>query len=217
MSKAKFITFEGGEGTGKTSQIKRLAEALQRSNIPVIQTREPGGAPSAEEIRSLLVSGAVDRWQPMTEVLLHYAARVEHLEQTVKPALESGKWVLSDRFADSTMAYQGYGHGIEITTLKNLHQNILGSFQPDLTLMLDIPVEIGLGRARGREQGSEGIGEDRYERMELSFHQKLRDGFFTIAKGNPSRCKVIDAGGDMETVSSRILTVVNQKFELALT
>ena len=205
----KFITLEGGEGTGKSTQIARLASALMAVGINCVQTREPGGAPGAEEIRRLLVEGAVDRWQPMSEVLLHNAARIEHLETTVKPALASGQWVVCDRFFDSTLAYQGYGHGLDTAAIANLHWLLYKDFKPDLTLVLDLRLEEGLKRAAGRAQG-----EDRYERMGKDFHERLRRGFLEIAEAEPGRCAVVDASGDEETVHERIMAVVRERLPL---
>jgi dTMP kinase len=211
METPKFITFEGGEGGGKSTQLKRLSAALEKAGLSVVQTREPGGAPSAEEIRNLLVSGSVDRWQPQSEVFLNYAARVEHVSRTVKPALDDGEWVLSDRFADSTMAYQGYGHGLDRGDLKTVYQIALGDFAPDLTIILDIPVDAGLTRA-----GSRGDNEDRYERMGTDFHQRLRDGFLAIAAAEPDRCKIVDASKSIDDVERQIIDTVNAKFGLTL-
>ncbi len=199
MSGAKFITFEGGEGGGKSTQVKLLAQSLEDAGISVVLTREPGGAPGAEEIRNLLVSGAVERWQPMSEVFLHYAARIEHVARTVNPALGDGKWVLSDRFADSTMAYQGYGHDLNRDDLKRLYRLALGDFRPDLTIILDLPVEDGLARAASR-----GDGEDRYERMDIAFHERLRAGFLEIAENEPVRCAVIDGSREPAVVHAEI-------------
>ena len=207
ISRGKFLTFEGGEGGGKSTQIRLLAEAIQKMGQAVVTTREPGGAPSAEQIRGLLVSGAVDRWQPITEALLNYAARAEHIAQTVEPALQAGSWVLSDRFSDSTVAYQGYGHGLDRQKLVDLHQIVLGDFKPDLTFILDLPVEEGLRRAISR-----GDGEDRYERMDKEFHNRLRNGFLEIAKAEPVRCAVIDATQGIEIVSQNVLSTLHSKF-----
>jgi len=212
MSDAKFITFEGGEGGGKSTQIKLLAQSIENAGLSAVLTREPGGTPEAEEIRNLLVSGAVERWQPMSEVFLNYAARVEHVTRMIKPALAHGTWVLSDRFADSTMAYQGYGHDLNRDDLKRLYRLALGDFRPDLTLILDLPVETGLSRA-----GARGDHEDRYERMGSDFHQRLRDGFLEIAKAEPVRCRVIDATGSIDKVHDQILEHVNDHFRLTLT
>jgi len=211
MSDAKFITFEGGEGGGKSTQVKLLARSLENAGLNAVLTREPGGAPEAEEIRNLLVSGAVERWQPMSEVFLHYAARIEHVTRTVKPALAQGNWVISDRFADSTMAYQGYGHNLNRDDLKRLYRLALGDFRPGLTLILDLPVEAGLARA-----GQRGDSEDRYERMGNGFHQRLRDGFLEIAKADPARCRIIDASDSVDGVHEQIISQVNSRFGLSL-
>jgi len=211
----KFISLEGGEGAGKTTQIKLIAEALTGAGLYPAITREPGGAPGAEAIRTLLVEGAVDRWQPMSEALLHFAARLEHVRDTILPALEAGRWVVSDRFSDSTTAYQGYGHDLGHETISRLHELVLGDFQTDLTLILDLPVDAGLARAGKREAG-EGTGEDRYERMQREFHQRLRDGFLDIARRDPERCQVIDADQPPERVQQLIRDVVQQRFGLEL-
>ncbi len=150
-AQGKFISLEGGEGAGKTTQIKLLADALERAGIDPVITREPGGAPGAEMIRGLLVEGDVDRWQPMTEALLHFAARLEHVKETIAPALAEGRWVVSDRFSDSTVAYQGYGHDLGQETMARLHELVLAGFQTDLTIILDLPVDAGLARAGKRE------------------------------------------------------------------
>ncbi len=200
---ARFVTLEGGEGSGKSTQVRRLAEALRQKGLEVVATREPGGAPGAEEIRQLLVDGAVGRWDAMTETLLHFAARRDHLVRTVWPSLAAGRWVVSDRFADSTVAYQGYGHGLGRDTVARLYDVVVGTFRPDLTLVLDLPVEEGLRRAAARQGG-----EDRYERMDRDFHERLRQGFLDIARRDSDRCVVIDAGGDVEAVHARIMAAV---------
>lgn len=206
MATGKFISFEGGEGSGKSTQLRRLAATLGARGIACVTTREPGGCPGAEEIRRLLVVGGVGRWRPMSEALLNYAARIEHVAQTIQPALARGEWVLSDRFADSTMAYQGYGHGLGPEPIARLHQLTLGDLRPDLTLIFDIPVEEGLARARAR-----GGNEDRYERMGKAFHERLRAGFLEIARTEPKRCAVIDAIGDVETVADRVVAEVTAR------
>lgn len=208
---SKFITFEGGEGSGKSTQVKRLADVLGVAGIDVVTTREPGGAPGAEEIRNLLVNGDVGRWTPMTEALLNYAARLEHMERTVRPALEAGKWVISDRFADSTTAYQGYGHGLDGENIARLHRLVLGDFKPDLTIILDIDLDTGLARAASR-----GNGEDRYERMGRYFHERLRKGFLEIAEKEPQRCAIIDGAGDIEAVAAQVCAVVTQRLGVEL-
>ena len=215
QSEGKFITFEGGEGAGKTTQIKLLADALKVSGIDLVITREPGGAPGAEVIRSLLVEGPVDRWQPMTEALLHFAARFEHVKETIQPALAAGRWVVSDRFSDSTIAYQGYGHDLGGEAIARLHALVLGDFQPDLTFILDIPVEDGLARA-GKREARDGAGEDRYERMDADFHSRLRDGFLDIARRYPERCAVIDATEGPDGVHQSIRNVLEKRLSLVL-
>ena len=205
-----FISFEGGEGGGKSTQLGRLAARLQARGIAVVSTREPGGAPGAEEIRRLLVEGSTGRWAPMSEALLHYAARIEHVARTVAPALARGDWVLSDRFADSTMAYQGYGHELGADAIAALHRLALGALQPDLTLILDLPVAVGLARA-----GARGGAEDRYERMDVAFHERLRRGFLAIAAAHPERCRLIDATGDVDAVAAAVWAAVAGRFGLA--
>ncbi len=180
MARGRFITIEGGEGGGKSTQIKRLARALETAGLAIVTTREPGGAPGAEQIRALLVQGAPDRWDPMTEVLLFAAARREHVARTIEPALTVGRWVISDRFADSTMAYQGYGRGIDRAALEALRRLAVGTLVPDLTLILDLPVETGLARARARAGA-----EQRFEAMDIAFHERLRQGFLAIAAAEP--------------------------------
>ncbi|MDA8230100.1 MAG: dTMP kinase [Magnetospirillum sp.] len=197
--RGRFITFEGGEGAGKSTQLARLAESLRAGGLDVVTTREPGGSKGAEDIRALLVQGDVERWDATTEALLHTAARRDHLVKTVWPALDRGAWVLCDRFADSTLAYQGYGHGLAIETIEALTRLAVGAFTPDLTLVLDLPVDQGLRRAGGR-----GGAEDRYERMDSAFHDRLRQGFLVIARAHPERCAVIDAAGDPDSVHAAI-------------
>lgn len=206
MERGQFITFEGGEGAGKTTQLRLLAEALERAGIEVLTTREPGGSPGAEAIRTLLVTGAVDRWDAHTEALLHTAARRDHLARTVWPALDRGTWVICDRFADSTLAYQGYGHGLPKDFITGLTRLAIGDFKPDLTLILDLPVEEGLKRAGGR-----GGAEDRYERMGTAFHERLRQGFLDIARQDGDRCAVVDATASPDHVHQAILRTVKSR------
>ena len=199
----KFITFEGGEGGGKSTQLRSLAEALRAAGETVVTTREPGGAPGAEEIRRLLVEGEPGRWPAEAEALLHFAARAEHLDRVIRPALDQGQWVLSDRFADSTLAYQGYGQGLDLPWLWTLRARIVGATEPGLTLLLDLPVETGLGRAREQQ---------RYERMGTAFHKRLRDGFLAIAQEEPERCAVIDATRSIEAVTADVHAAVRKRF-----
>ena len=209
MARGSFITIEGGEGTGKSTQAALLGRALGGAGIDAVVTREPGGAPGAEEIRALLVEGDVSRWGPMSEALLHYAARKEHLETTVIPALNAGRWVISDRFADSTMAYQGYGHELGRGAMTRLHQLVIGDFSPDLTVILDLAAETGLERA---EAGNE----DRYERMGAEFHRRLRDGFLEIARLDPGRCALVDAGQSIEDIQAAICRLVGDRLGMNL-
>lgn len=209
-ARGRFITLEGGEGAGKSTQLRRLAEALREEGVMVVTTREPGGSPGAEAIRALLVEGDVARWDGITEAMLHFAARRDHLVKTVWPALERGAWVISDRFADSTLAYQGFGHGLDAEVIGALYRIAVGHFAPDLTLVLDLPVEKGLERA-----GARGGAEDRYERMGLSFHQRLRQGFLGIAAANPLRCAVIDAARTPDQVFADILATVRARLPLS--
>ena len=211
MAGAKFITFEGGEGAGKSTQIGLLAAALTAVGIPVQTTREPGGSPGAEQIRELLVTGAGDRWDAMTEALLHFAARREHLRSVVWPNLAAGQWVLSDRFADSTLAYQGYGHGLGRAPIEQLYDLVVGKFAPDLTLILDVPVALGLDRALARRDG-----EDRYEGLDGAFHERLRQGFREIAEREPHRCVLIDGSGAVESVQAAIQACVAERLDVAL-
>jgi dTMP kinase len=206
MAAGRFITFEGGEGAGKSTQLRLLADSLRHRGLDVLCTREPGGSEGAEQIRSLLVSGEPGRWDGMTEALLHYAARRDHLRSTVWPALAAGRWVLCDRFADSTAAYQGYGHGLPMDALDQLYRMTVGTFAPDLTIMLDVPVTDGLARAVGR-----GGGEDRYEKMDLGFHQRLRDGFLAIAAAHPRRCAVLPAQGEAAEIARQVLSLVDER------
>jgi dTMP kinase len=169
LTRGRFITFEGGEGAGKTTQVALLATALERQDIPTVTTREPGGSPGAEEIRRLLLTGAPERWDAECEALLMVAARRSHLTATIWPALAAGRVVICDRFADSTEAYQGWGGALPRERLVELHRLIAGDFMPDLTLIFDLPVAEGIARALAR-QGTE----TRFERMDLDFHERLR-------------------------------------------
>jgi dTMP kinase len=204
LARGKFITFEGGEGAGKSTQVRLLAASLEKDRREIVVTREPGGAPGAELIRGLLVAGD-HAWDPITEALLHYAARREHLERTIRPALERGAWVVCDRFADSTLAYQGYGLGVDRAVLRRLHRDVVEDTNPDLTLILDIDPEKGLARAGRRN------AHDRYERMDIEFHRRLRAGFLAIARKERDRCVVIDADGDLESIRTAILSAVRER------
>ena len=203
VSSAKLITFEGGEGTGKSTQIRLAADLLRRQGIAVTLTREPGGSPSAEEIRNLLVTGDTERWSPLAETLLFYAARVEHWRQVIQPALHAGETVLCDRFSDSTKAYQVYAGGLPEHTFNAIHQACMTDIQPHLTLILDLTVAEGLRRARARNNN-----ENRFENKGVQFHEKLREGFLTIAKDDPKRCVVVDASQSVEQVHGKIAEIL---------
>lgn len=200
--RGKFITFEGGEGCGKTTQIKLLSEALTQRGIAHITTREPGGTPLAEKIRPLLVEAQNqgEDWHPLAETLLFLAARVQHWQQKIEPALAVGQWVLCDRFIDSTLVYQGIGKGLGLEYLQTLHHNINGDvWQPDVTLLLDINPAEGLKRAGARNDN-----ETRFEDLDFSFHQRLREGFLQLAKAEPKRILVVNAAQTPQAVQQEI-------------
>lgn len=210
IKKPRFITFEGGEGAGKSTQIRLLQAALAAAGVPVCLTREPGGSPGAEEIRALLLKGGVDRWDAVTELLLFSAARRDHLVKTIYPALARGEWVLCDRFYDSTLAYQGYGYGCDdekMRAVNGLYHLIAGDFKPDLTFILDIDPRVGLQRSKGRT----GNAEQRFEDMDITFHENLRRGFLKIAVSDPHRCVVIPADRDPVLVAADIMRVLKEK------
>ena len=205
-NQGRFITLEGGEGAGKSTQIARLKSWLEQRGHTVLATREPGGSPGAEMVRKLLVEGPADRWDGPTEALLHFAARRDHLRATVWPALKRGAWVVSDRFADSTRAYQGYGHGLELDVIDRLYSLAIGDFRPDLTLILDLPVEVGLARAATR-RGTE----TRYESLPRTFHGRVRAGFLKIAQHEPERCVVIDSNRETAQVTQDVVRAVTER------
>jgi dTMP kinase len=207
--RGRFITLEGGEGTGKSTQVRRLAAALEQRGIAAVVTREPGGSPGAEDIRKLLVEGEPGRWEVMTETLLAYAARADHVARTIGPALVAGKWVVCDRFNDSTFAYQGAARGMARETIRRIDSAVLDDFRPDLTLVLDLDVAVGLGRAMARRGP-----ENRFERFGPEFHEKARAAFADIARRHPDRCRLIDAGGTEDEVAAAILADVTRRFAL---
>lgn len=198
-----FITFEGGEGAGKSTQARRLKDYLESRGREVVLTREPGGTPEAEKIRDLLVQRDGGNWTPLAECLLFFAARQMHVETLIKPALREGKIVICDRFTDSTRAYQSFGHGFSLETIEKLNQVALDGFSPDLTFILDLPVETGLQRSFSQKEKSAGreATEDRFEKLDRGFHDKLRQGFLTIAAAEPRRCRVIDATQSVEDIA----------------
>lgn len=208
MTQGSFISFEGGEGAGKSTQIRRLAERLSAAGHDVVVTREPGGSPGAEAIRDLLVNGEADRWSPVTETLLMYASRRDHLERVIRPALAEGKVVLCDRFADSTRAYQGAGGGTPASLIAAMEEHVLNGTIPVLTLILDLPAEVGLQRAEARG------GAARFESKGLEFHQRLRAGYLEIARKEPERCVVINADATLDAVTAAINEAVAERLAL---
>ncbi|HAJ90872.1 MAG TPA: dTMP kinase [Rhodospirillaceae bacterium] len=208
MKTGLFITLEGGEGAGKSTQSRRLKAALEDAGREVILTREPGGTPEAEKIRDLLVQRDGGNWTPMAECLLFFAARQMHVETLIKPALAAGKVVICDRFTDSTIAYQGYGHGFDLSIIQQVAVLSLGDFKPDLTFILDLPVTDGLARSLKQKDVSSGKEntEDRFEKLQHDFHEKLRQGFLKIAAEDQERCVVVDATQNADDVYSVIWT-----------
>ena len=204
MQRARFITFEGGEGSGKTTQIGRLVGRLKSVVGEVVTTREPGGSTGAEQIRNLLVNGPPERWSAVTETLLMYAARRDHIERFITPAIRAGAWVVCDRFHDSTRAYQGAAGGAPAALIDAMEQTVLEGLKPDLTLILDLPVDIGLARAAQRDDG-----EARFEAKGHEFHERLRQAFLHIARKEPDRCAVIDAEGPVEAIEARVWAAVS--------
>jgi len=205
--RTRFIVLEGGEGAGKSTQAKRLAAALQDRGHSVLLTREPGGTEGGERIRNLLVNRDGPGWTPLAEVLLINAARSQHMETVIRPALKGGKWVVCDRFADSTMAYQGYGRGVDLGFLQRLRTLVVGDAEPGLTVIFDLDVQQGLARS---------AKDQRYERMGLDFHQRLREAFRNIAMDRSvDRCS-IDAAGDVEQVWRRLADQVESHFGVKL-
>ncbi len=208
--RGRLITFEGGEGAGKSTQIGCLEAALGAAGLGVVATREPGGTPGAEAIRALLVDGAPDRWSPLTEALLLLAARQDHVIRVIEPALAAGRWVLCDRFIDSTRVYQGVAGALGLALIDQLHRTVFGELRPDLTLILDLPVPSGLARRRAA------AGANRFERMDPAYHERVREGFLAIARAEPERCRVIDAAPLQTVVASRVRAAVRERFGLDL-
>ena len=203
----KFITFEGGEGAGKSTQIRRLADRLEAAGLPVVSTREPGGTLAAEAIRDFILDGRAAAMGPEGEALLFAAARSDHVATVIRPALERGAWVLSDRFTDSTRVYQGVEGGVAAETLDVLDRVAVGPTRPDLTVILDLPAEIGLRRVRDR-QSATGHGPDRFDSDELALHESRRRAYLDIAARDPGRCLVVDASRSVEDVAGDIWQAV---------
>lgn len=209
----QFITFEGVEGCGKTTQIRLLADALERSGKSVKLTREPGGCPISDKIRAILLDASNNEMTPSAELLLYAAARAQHINEVISPALKLDRIVLCDRFTDATLAYQGFGRGLDLDLITNLNETATGGCRPDLTILMDCPVEIGLERAIARiEAGSVAdrnhLREERFERESLDFHQRVRNGYLKLASDAPERFIVIDGAGTVDEISNRILQSV---------
>ncbi len=213
--KGKFITFEGGEGTGKSTQIKLLAEYLKQKGKDVVTTKEPGGTEVGQDIRKLLVCGDKDKFDALAEALLYFADRHVHMVQKVWPEMEKGAWVLSDRFADSTMAYQYYGYNKRLSKeiINELYKIAVGDFKPDLTIVLDIDPKIGLERSFNKAKNMD-VKELRFEGRELEFHNNMRQGFLEIAKAEPRRCVVLDADKTIDELHGDIVRVINERLGL---
>lgn len=209
----QFITFEGVEGCGKTTQIRLLADALESSGKSITLTREPGGCPISDKIRAILLDASNSEMTPSAELLLYAAARAQHINEVISPALKRGRIVLCDRFTDATLAYQGFGRGLDLDLITNLNETATGGCRPDLTILMDCPVEIGLERAVARiEAGSAAdrnhLREERFERESLDFHQRVRNGYLKLAADAPERFIVIDGSGTVAEISNRILQAV---------
>jgi dTMP kinase len=208
---AELIVLEGVDGAGKGVQSRMLLSAMKAAGLDVILTREPGGSPGAEEIRRLIVEGEPNRWDDMTELLLIYAARRSHVMDTIKPALKQGTWIISDRFADSSRAFQGVAGNLGIDVVDRIHEEALGDFNPELTLILDLDPEISLSRADAR-----GGAEDRFEQKGIEYQARVREGFRQLAEMTPQSRKLIDASGTMDEVSQKVLDCINAHFNLTL-
>ena len=205
MLNKRFITFEGGEGSGKSTQIKILKNKLSKKH-KVIVTREPGGTTEAELIRKLLVKGKSNKWSGTTEVLLNFTARKNHVDKIIIPNLKNGKWVLCDRFSDSTLAYQGYGRNVSENLIRNLNRSLINNLKPSLTILLDIDPNVGLGRSKKRNNN-----ELRYENMPLNYHKKIRNAYLDIARKNKKRIKIIDASLDKDSISEIIWSFIQKE------
>ena len=204
-----FITFEGGDGSGKSTQVNFLFDYLTSKKIDSIKTREPGGTPSAETLRELLTKGETNKWQPITEALLMWAARFEHIHEVINPSLEMGKTVICDRFYDSTYAYQGIAHNLGLEKMIELKSLIIGNIEPSVTFILDIDPEIGLERTKDR-----GNSENRFENFDLEFHKKIRKGFLDIANKYKERCVLVNAELSQNEISKIIVKEINKRMNI---
>lgn len=208
--KGIFISVEGGDGCGKSTQLKLLFETLSQRGITVLQTREPGGTPEAEQLRHMILTGSADRWDATEELMLFSTARRNHTRNLIRPALERGEWVLSDRYLDSTTVYQGHGRGYDMARINTLHELATEGLRPDLTLIFDIDPAIGVTRSMARR----GNTEVRFENLDTAFHERVRAGFLAVARAEPQRCAVIDASGTIPEVQQRVWDVVSKRLGL---
>ncbi len=207
MNKGKFITIEGGEGTGKSTQLNLLSYYLRKKKIKNLTTREPGGSIGAEKIRKLILNSKKKDWSPITEALLHISARSDHIEKKVLPNLNKGIWIICDRFRDSTIVYQGYGNGLKLDVLEILQESIFNKLHADLTIILDANPKITLKRTKKRK-----FGNQKYEKMNINFHKKIRHGFLEIAKKNKKRCKIVNAVGNKKEINKKIIEIIKKQF-----
>ncbi len=216
-SRARFITFEGGEGVGKSTQVKRLVNSLSRRAIPAVRTREPGGTPKAEAVRAFILQGRSEQWGPGAEAVLFAAARLDHVNQLIAPNLSSGRWVVSDRFSDSTRAYQGLTGGVDVRLIDALETLALDGHKPDLTIILDMDPEIAFRRVLERETEASLVATgDRFEKEDLDWHRRLREAFLAIARNNVERCAVIPANQSEDALEIEVWDVLTRRFpELA--
>jgi len=217
MARGRFITFEGGEGAGKSTQARLLAERLRAGGQRIVLTREPGGSPFAEHLRTLILASETPPHGALSETLLFYAARADHIAETIRPALAQGRWVISDRFSDSTRVYQGRAGRVDPAAIARLEEIVVGATQPDLTVIMDLAPELGLARAESRlakisvqatRNGERAPARDAYEARDLDYHHALRDGFLAIARAEPSRCVVVDAARPEAVIASEIWEAV---------
>ncbi len=212
MNKGFFITLEGGEGVGKSTQTRFIAEFLKDRGHKVLTTREPGGTIDAEKIRHLIVDRDGGNWSPLEETLLLFTARMNHIEHKIKPALDRGEIVICDRFTDSTIAYQGYGRGVDLDLIKLLQEKFLNNFKPDLTFLFDLDPQIGLARSSKRQIETNST-EDKFENLDIQFHETLRNAFLTLARSEPSRFAILEASQSIETIQSQISkTLIDKGF-----
>lgn len=211
----KFITFEGGEGAGKSTQVRLLANNLQRLGKKVVTTREPGGSLKAESIRKLLLEGRIAKFGPFAEALLFSIARDDHLEAVIRPTLKESSWVICDRFMDSTMAYQGAGGNLPPSLIRALERTVVGDTRPDLTILIDLPPTVGIARARARQEQTTGGPADRFESMDMQFHERLRQAFLAIAKKNPKRIVVLNGELPQDELAKQIWGLVVKRYSLA--